>query len=205
LAVTQIKRPPEPRIGVFGGAFDPPHAAHLRLATTAIETLGLDQLLVIPTGQAWHKERSLSAPQHRLAMAQLAFAGLAQVQVDARELARSGPSYTVETLRELHAERPDATFFLILGQDQWSRFGTWYRADEVAQLAIICVAVRAESAGGGGQNGLQNTPAVALPMSALDLSSTEIRRAAALGQPLDGLVTAPVARYIEQHHLYLNS
>ncbi|MDT8991549.1 nicotinate-nucleotide adenylyltransferase [Curvibacter sp. APW13] len=193
------------RIGVFGGAFDPPHAGHLRLAATALDTLKLDELRVIPTGQAWHKERALSAPEHRLAMAQLAFSSLPKVCVDARELRRSGPSYTVETLRELHAEQPGATFFLILGQDQWSRFGTWRQADEVARLAIICVAVRAELTGNEGQIGLMNPPPMALPMSALDVSSTEIRRAAALGQPLDGLVTARIARYIEQHHLYRNA
>ena len=80
------------RIGVFGGAFDPPHNAHVALAQAALEQFGLDMLYVIPTGQAWHKARVLSAPEHRLAMTRLAFAGMPRVRVDERELQRAGPS-----------------------------------------------------------------------------------------------------------------
>ena len=87
------------RIGVFGGAFDPPHLAHMALVKTAVADLQLDELRVIPTGQAWHKPRALSPAHHRLAMAQLAFADLPNVLVDPRETQRVGPSYTVDTLR----------------------------------------------------------------------------------------------------------
>ena len=87
------------RIGVFGGAFDPPHNAHVALARAALEQFDLDVLHVIPTGLAWHKSRALSAPEHRLSMARLAFGDIDGVTLDARELQRAGPTYTIETLK----------------------------------------------------------------------------------------------------------
>ena len=193
------------RIGVFGGAFDPPHQGHVQLLRSAIRQLALDTVLVIPTGEAWHKERSLTPARHRLAMAQLAFGDLPQVQVDAREVQRAGPSYTVDTLTELHAEHPGSAFYLLMGQDQWSRFGSWRRPDEVAALAIICVASRADPAWAPADSMAKLAPPLSIAMPAVSASSTAIRSAVARHEGIDGLVFAPVARYIEQHHLYQNS
>ena len=193
------------RIGVFGGAFDPPHQGHVQLLQSAIAQLNLDTVLVIPTGEAWHKERGLTSVAHRLAMAQLAFGHLPQVQVDAREVARTGPSYTVDTLTELHAEHPGATFYLLMGQDQWSRFRSWRRPDDVAALAIICVAFRADPAWAQADSKATIAPPLSIAMPAVGASSTAIRSAVARHEGIDGLVFAPVARYIEQHHLYQNS
>ena len=106
------------RVGLFGGAFDPPHSAHRALIEAALTALRLDSLLVLPTGQPWHKQRDVSPVAQRLAMAQLAFADMPQVQVDIREAQRPGATYTVDTLRELHAEQPGTGFFLIIGEDQ---------------------------------------------------------------------------------------
>lgn len=119
--------PPPVRLGVFGGAFDPPHAAHVALVQAAIAQLHLDQVRVLPTGQAWHKARSLSPAQHRLAMTRLAFGPVQQVVVDEREMLRSGPSYTVETLRELKAEFPQAQLYLLLGDDQRRSLPSWHQ------------------------------------------------------------------------------
>ena len=115
------------RIGVFGGAFDPPHIAHVALARAALAQLQLDQLRIVPTGQAWHKSRTLTPAVHRLEMASLAFAELDRVVVDPRETLRSGPSYTVDTLLELRTEYPQAQLFLLLGQDQAQVLGSWHR------------------------------------------------------------------------------
>ena len=115
------------RLGMFGGAFDPPHMAHRVLAQAAVDQLRLDELRVFPTGQAWHKERTLTPAQHRLAMAQLAFEDLPKVVVDARELQRAGATYTIDTLRELSAEHPGAELFLVMGEDQAAAFTTWRR------------------------------------------------------------------------------
>ena len=130
------------RVGLFGGAFDPPHSAHRALIEAALIQLQLDSLLVMPTGQPWHRQGDVSPVAHRVAMAQLAFADMPRVQVDLRETNRPGATYTVDTLRELHAEQPGTGFFLIIGQDQAQALQTWREWEVVLQLAIICVALR---------------------------------------------------------------
>ena len=193
------------RIAVFGGAFDPPHAAHVALAQAALAELQLDQLRVIPTGQAWHKTRPLSPALHRLAMARLAFAELPKVMIDARETERAGPSYTVDTLRELQREQPGAELFLLLGADQARALPSWHAWQEIVQTAIICVADRGD---GADKQPRFSAPKLLesrfrqLPMPALPVSATEIRNQIATRQALGPLVLEPVARYIEHHHLY---
>jgi len=130
------------RIGVFGGAFDPPHWAHRALAETALAQLALDALLILPTGHAWHKSRALTPAPHRLAMCRLAFDGLERVHIDARETRRPGPSYTADTLQELAAEHPGAQLFLVLGADQLLAFQSWQRWQEVLRHATLAVANR---------------------------------------------------------------
>jgi nicotinate-nucleotide adenylyltransferase len=192
-------------MGVFGGAFDPPHIAHVALAQAAIEQLRLDVLLVIPTGEAWHKSRPLTPAVHRLEMVHLAFAELDNVVVDPRETLRTGPSYTVDTLLELRTEYPRSQFFLVLGEDQAQALGSWHRISEIPEIATICVADRADSTGAEGIfdavpsriPGLRR-----LEMPPMAISATEIRQRLAHGQPAAPLVFDPVARYIAQHHLY---
>jgi nicotinate-nucleotide adenylyltransferase len=193
------------RIGIFGGAFDPPHIAHVALAQAAIEQLRLDVLLVIPTGEAWHKNRPLTPAVHRLEMAHLAFAELDCVVVDPRETLRSGPSYTADTLLELRTEFPRAQFFLVLGEDQAQALGSWHRIGEISEIATICVAERADFTRAEGIfsplppeiPGLRR-----LEMPPMEVSSTDIRSRLAHGQADAPLVFDPVARYIAQHHLY---
>jgi len=193
------------RIGVFGGAFDPPHAGHLALAQSALEQLQLDRLHVVPTGQAWHKARTLTAAEHRLAMARLAFGGMERVVVDPREIERAGPSYTVDTLWELQQQYPAAPLFLVIGQDQADALSTWSRSDEILKIAIICVAGRAIPAGAAGLFEPSNFPAAPfqrLSMPPMDVNATDLRRRLALHQSVVPLVFEPVARYIAHHHLY---
>lgn len=193
------------RIGLFGGAFDPPHIAHVALARAAIEQLRLDVLFVIPTGEAWHKSRSLTPATHRLEMAHLAFAELDCVIVDPRETLRTGPSYTVDTLLELRTEFPKAQLFLILGEDQAQTLGSWHRFNEIPGFATICVAGRADLTRAGDIfNALPSEiPGLRqLKMPLMEVSATEIRLRLAHGQPAAPLVFDPVARYIAQHYLY---
>lgn len=193
------------RIGVFGGAFDPPHVAHVALARAAIEQLRLDVLFVIPTGEAWHKSRKLTPAAHRLEMAHLAFAELDCVVIDPRETQRTGPSYTVDTLLELRTEFPPAQLFLILGADQAQALGSWHRIGEIPEIATICVAARAHSARASGTFD-PLSPEISgfrqLQMPPMEVSATDIRLRLAHGQPAAPLVFDPVARYIAQHHLY---
>lgn len=193
------------KLGVFGGSFDPPHAGHRALAEAALQQLQLDQLRIVPTGQAWHKARPLSRAEHRLAMAELAFADLPRVTVDGRETQRIGPSYTVDTLRELQAESPGAQLFLLIGQDQAEALPTWHAWTTVVELATIVVAARENAAGTVGRfvppAGLERR-FIQLHSPLLPVSATAIRQRAAQGQGTAPLVSEAVARYIVLHHLY---
>lgn len=199
------------RIGVFGGAFDPPHRAHVALAQAALTQLKLDRLHIIPTGQAWHKRRALSAPEHRLAMAKLAFGGLDRVVVDERELARAGPSYTIDTLESLQAENPDAQIYLVIGDDQFAALKTWHRWEAILEIAIICIANRTDPARAEAvlDHEKQAPHAVlTLQLPLMPVSATDIRLQISSGrtspQGWAPLVPEPVARYIERHRLYVS-
>ena len=201
--------PRQKRIGVLGGAFDPPHNAHLALARAAIAGLELDELRVIPTGHAWHKVRALSPAQDRLAMTRLAFENMPHAVVDDRELVRTGPTFTIDTLEALHSENPDAQLYLIMGADQFAAFRQWHRWQAIVELAIICIADRATSTGGNaGFDAYQglNSRFVALSMPLMQVSATQIRQLAMSGispnPALDQLLPLSVARYIALNQLY---
>jgi nicotinate-nucleotide adenylyltransferase len=210
VGLSQASRPAgEQRIGVFGGAFDPPHHAHVALARAAIQQFELDSLHVIPTGQAWHKARALSAAEHRLAMTRLAFQDESNVVVDERELQRAGPTFTIDTLEALQAQHPQARLYLFMGADQFIAFQQWHRWQDILDIAIICIAARAHSAWATGQfdayPGRRDRFAV-LEMPELPVSATQIRQrigSRAISAPdLAELVSEPVARYISLHRLY---
>ena len=193
------------RIGVFGGAFDPPHLAHRALLQTALRELKLDALHVVPTGDAWHKPRKLTEAAHRLAMVRLAFQDLPRIRVDRRELDRAGPSYTIDTLREIAEEVPGAGLFLIMGADQAAALTTWHDWRAILQLAIISVATRAHPSNTTDlfeAERLFPERFLHLGLPALHVSATQIRSNIATGQPVQTLVSEPVARYIADHHLY---
>jgi nicotinate-nucleotide adenylyltransferase len=205
---------PIQRVGMFGGAFDPPHSAHRALAQVAQEQLGLDVLHVMPTGQAWHKSRALSPAHHRIAMCERAFGDLPRVRIDPRETARQGPSYTADTLAELRAEYPQARLYLVLGADQLLAFKTWVRWEEVVSLATLAVANRPTNIGAQALRGDApltdlsgvDVPFVPLRMPLQHISATALRAKLA-NEPaddpsLDLLVPDAVASYISQNHLY---
>jgi nicotinate-nucleotide adenylyltransferase len=201
------------RIGIFGGAFDPPHNAHLALAQTALAELELDVLHVIPTGQAWHKARTLSAPEHRLVMTRLAFAGTPRVMVDDREIKRAGPTFTIDTLQALQVENGDAQLYLLMGADQFGAFKQWHQWQDILGIAIICVAARQDydwSRGRFDHFEEHQDRFLKLQMPPMPISATQIRQLLAqsassgLGEneALADLLPAAVASYIAQHQLY---
>ncbi len=198
-----------PRIGVFGGAFDPPHNAHLALAAAALAQLDLSALTIFPTGRAWHKTRELTGADDRLAMSRLAFGELAGAVVDAREVLRDGPTYTLDTLRELQVENPAAQLVLIMGADQAAALPSWHGWQVILSIAIISVAHRATQTGNTARfdpKSLPGLPAGArfesLELPAMDTSATDIRQRVARGEDVSALVPPAVARYIDQHFLY---
>lgn len=200
---------PRTRIGVFGGAFDPPHNAHVALAAAALAQLDLQELRIFPTGQAWHKARALTSAEDRLAMTRLAFQDLPGAVIDTREVLRPGPTYTLDTLRELREQSPDVQWVLVMGEDQAHALPTWNGWQGILAAAIVSVAHRAPQTGDAARfdaSALPGLPAGArfetLELPAMDISATEIRERAARGKNLSALVPPAVARYIDQHHLY---
>ena len=158
----------------------------------------------LPARRSPHKgDRVPASGADRVAMLQRIAEGEPRFSIDARELDRAGPSFTVETLRALRAERPDTRWWLVLGQDQYARFDTWHEWREILALAGLAVAAR------DGQTvraspGLAGIPYALriVEMPALPHSATTVRARAAAGLDVTALVGTPVARYIADHHLY---
>jgi len=193
------------RLGIFGGAFDPPHNAHVALINAAVQQLQLDELRVFPTGQAWHKPRQLTYSEDRLAMARLAFSDLPRVVVDDREMRRAGPTYTIDTLHDLQAEFPGASYFLILGADQAALLPQWRQWHEIIQVATISIAGRLESDSNAIGFDISTAPdgrfeTLLLPPTSI--SATDIRQRVSSSKGVAHLVPGGVARYIDHHHLY---
>jgi nicotinate-nucleotide adenylyltransferase len=189
------------RIGIFGGSFDPVHNAHVALAQLALAELQLDELLWVPAGQPWQKQRSLTPAAHREAMVRLAIEGEPRFALSRIEIEREGPSYTVDTVRALQAARPGMKWFLVIGQDQYAGFHTWQGWQELLGLVTLAIANRPDALTSADPQVLHVAhEAVALPM--MDVSSTDIRERIAQGRLIDDLVPPPVARYIARHRLY---
>ncbi|WP_342451132.1 nicotinate-nucleotide adenylyltransferase [Piscinibacter koreensis] len=189
------------RVGLFGGSFDPVHHAHVALARQALDQLALDEVRWIPVGLPWQKARELAPAADREAMVRLAIEGEPRFVLDRIELRRRGPSFTLDTVRELHAANPGTDWFLILGQDQYATLHTWRDWRELLGLVTMVVANRpGASVAINPQVADFRHQAVVLPM--MDISSTEVRRRAAAGEPIDDLVPEAVAEYIERRHLY---
>ena len=189
------------RVGLFGGSFDPVHDAHVALAKTALGQLELDEVRWIPVGQPWQKARQLAAAADREQMVRLAIAGEPRFVLDRSELRRRGPSFTLDTVRELATAEPDAEWFLILGQDQYASLHTWRDWRELLDLVTLAIANRPGAAlAVNTQIAKVEHQTMLLPM--MDMSSTEVRRRVAAGESIAGLVPEAVARYIDQHRLY---
>ena len=189
------------RIGIFGGSFDPVHNAHVALARLALAELRLDELIWVPAGRPWQKARALTPAVHREAMLRLAIEGEPRFTLARAEIERDGPSFTVDTVRALQAQRPDVGWFLVIGQDQYAAFHTWQDWQELLGRVTLAIANRPDAPPSADpQVRLGAHTAVALPM--MDVSSTDIRERIAHGQGIDDLVPAPVASYIARHHLY---
>ena len=182
------------RIGVFGGAFDPPHIGHLVVAHDVIERLSLDTLVVVPTGRPVHRETTLPGPL-RLKLVELAFAGAERVEVSAIEFDRNGPSYMVDTLEELSRKRPDADWCLVIGSDQYAAFDTWKNPERILELSRLAVMQR----GGEAIKPDPRYPFEEVKVTRIDLSAEAVRERMALGQSIRYLVPEPVFRALESN------
>jgi nicotinate-nucleotide adenylyltransferase len=200
------------RIGILGGTFDPPHAAHLALARCALEELVLDELLWVPAGQPWQKA-GVSVPAHRAAMVELALqaADEPRFRLERCELERPGPSFMVDTVLALRArpEYAECEWFLLMGQDQYDRLHTWHRWADLLGLVTVAVAVRPTANAPVNIQppaGLLGHPhrRFVLNMPPLGLSSSQIRERCARGDDVRPWVCESICRYIDHNHLYRN-
>jgi nicotinate-nucleotide adenylyltransferase len=189
------------RVGLFGGSFDPVHNAHVALARAALAELHLDEVRWIPAGQAWQKERPLTDAAHREAMLRLALRGEPRFLLDRIEIERAGPSYTLDTVRTLAAAQPQAQWFLIIGQDQYTGLHTWNGWQQLLDRVTLAVANRPGEVRTVHEDVRRFSHRV-VPLPMLDISATEVRRRVAAGDDITALVPPEVARYIDSHRLY---
>jgi nicotinate-nucleotide adenylyltransferase len=192
------------RIGIFGGTFDPPHVGHVVVARDVADALALDRVLWVPARVSPHKlNRPVSPPAVRLEMVRAAAAEDPRFQVSEAELERSGPSYTVDTLRELRALWPSAGLFLILGADQLRVFASWREPGEIVRLATLALMDREGKATAGVAPALPGMErAVHVPVTRVDVSATRVRAAVAAREDVSGMVPAGVRAVIEREGLY---
>jgi nicotinate-nucleotide adenylyltransferase len=196
------------RVGILGGTFNPPHLGHLVCVQEAYLHLELARVTLIPARVPPHKPvDDEPGVEHRLEMCRLAIAGHEdQFGVSDIETRRDGPSYTVDTLKELHANEPESELFLIVGADVAIDFPTWQEPERVLSLATLAVAQRP----GTSQNAVKRAlgevqgggAATFFPMPEIGISSTMLRERARHSLPTTYLVPDSVRDYIDRHRLY---
>ena len=189
------------RVGLFGGTFDPVHNAHVALAHAALNALQLDEVRWIPTGQPWQKDRTITPAKAREAMVRLAIEGEPRFTLSRIEIERNGPSFTLDTVRELAAAEPATEWVLLIGADQYAGLHSWRDWRELLARATLAVANRPGTPRPPDPE-VQRHPHRAVPLPMLDISSTEIRHRVNTGDDISQLVPSQVARYIETHRLY---
>jgi nicotinate-nucleotide adenylyltransferase len=197
------------RVGILGGTFNPPHVAHLVCASEAASQLDLDRVLLTPVSLAPHKDTGDvdPGPEQRLQLCRLAVQGDERLDVCDIEVRRGGASYTVDTLRELHARTPEDDLTFILGGDIALGLPSWHEPEAVLALATLAVAERHGAQRRDVAARLQESfPGSPSPrffdMPRLDISSSQIRRRIVEGRPIRYLVPDPVAEHIARGKLY---
>jgi nicotinate-nucleotide adenylyltransferase len=200
------------RVGILGGTFNPPHVGHLALARHAREELGLERVVLMPAGGAPHKLATEDpGAEHRLRMCALSVGAADGLEVCALEIERAGSSYTVDTLRAMHASHRDDRLTFIVGADMARTLPSWREPRELLRLAELAVAER-EGAGREEvaqalaelrpESGGEPAGVAFLRMPAMPVSSSLVRKRVAGGVPIEDLVGAAVAGYIAEHDLY---
>ncbi|WP_394252818.1 nicotinate-nucleotide adenylyltransferase [Arthrobacter pityocampae] len=182
----------------MGGTFDPIHHGHLVAASEVASVFDLDEVVFVPTGQPWQKaDKDVTAAEHRYLMTVIATASNPSFTVSRVDIDRPGPTFTIDTLRDLKAERPDTQLFFITGADAMAQILTWKNAEELWSLAHFIGVTRPghELDGRGRDVSLLEVPAMAI-------SSTDCRHRVEEGKPVWYLVPDGVVQYIAKHRLY---
>ena len=188
-----------PRLGVMGGTFDPIHHGHLVAASEVAQWFDLDEVVFVPTGQPWQKS-GVSPSEHRYLMTVIATASNPRFTVSRVDIDRDGPTYTIDTLRDLKSDRPDAELFFITGADALAQILSWRDHDELWDLAHFVAVSRPGHV--LSTDGLPTDDVSQLEIPALAISSTDCRDRVQRGHPVWYLVPDGVVQYIAKHHLY---
>ena len=189
------------RVGIMGGTFDPIHHGHLVAASEVQAYFDLDEVIFVPTGQPWQKsDRKVSPPEDRYLMTVIATASNPRFSVSRVDIDRPGPTYTIDTLRDLNKLYPDAELFFITGADALAEILTWHAADELFTLAHFVGCTRPGHRLSGA--GLPDGKVSLVEIPALSISSTECRARVGAGQPVWYLVPDGVVQYIAKRGLY---
>ncbi|MFJ4160449.1 MULTISPECIES: nicotinate-nucleotide adenylyltransferase [Microbacterium] len=188
-----------PRIGVMGGTFDPIHHGHLVAASEVAQSFDLDEVVFVPTGRPWQKD-DVTESEHRYLMTVIATASNPQFTVSRVDIDRAGPTYTIDTLRDLQEQRPGAELFFITGADAVAQILSWRNHQELWDLAHFVAVSRPGHV--LTTEGLPSENVSQLEIPALSISSTDCRARVRRGHPVWYLVPDGVVQYIAKHHLY---
>ncbi|GAC1371220.1 MAG: nicotinate-nucleotide adenylyltransferase [Pseudarthrobacter sp.] len=187
------------RLGVMGGTFDPIHHGHLVAASEVAAKFGLDEVVFVPTGQPWQKShQQVSTPEHRYLMTVIATASNPRFTVSRVDIDRAGPTYTIDTLRDLRTQRPEADLFFITGADALAQILSWKAIDELWSLAHFVGVTRP----GHVLDGMGRKDVSLLEVPAMAISSTDCRSRVAANNPVWYLVPDGVVQYIAKYGLY---
>jgi nicotinate-nucleotide adenylyltransferase len=189
------------RLGVMGGTFDPIHNGHLVAASEAAAAFNLSEVIFVPTGEPWQKTRKVTKSEDRYLMTVVATASNPRFKVSRVDIDRAGPTYTIDTLRELRELHPEADLYFITGADAIAQILSWRDVDQIWGLAHFVAVSRP-----GHQMTLPEHPEGAisvLEIPALAISSTDIRQRVSAAKPVWYLVPDGVVQYIAKHQLYV--
>ena len=187
------------RIGVMGGTFDPIHHGHLVAASEVADSFGLDEVVFVPTGQPWQKS-DVTESEHRYLMTVIATASNPSFSVSRVDIDRDGPTYPIDTLRDVQRLNPDADLYFITGADAIAQILSWRNHDELWELAHFVAVSRPGHV--LNTDGLPVEDVSQLEIPALAISSTDCRGRVRGGHPVWYLVPDGVVQYIAKHHLY---
>lgn len=191
------------KTGIFGGAFNPVHKGHIRLAEEAVKQLKLNRLLIVPTFDSPHKSTVLASFEDRAEMCRIAFGHIAGAEISDVERQLGGKSFTINTIRELKRQYPDDRFYLLIGGDMLFGFEQWYKYESILNEVKVCAVARDNDSLVDMMEYANEIGKVkVLPTQAVEVSSTEIRAKAANGEDYSALVPAEVAVYIREHNIY---
>ena len=189
------------RIGVMGGTFDPIHHGHLVAASEVASAFELDEVVFVPTGQPWQKsDRDVAPAEHRYLMTVVATASNPRFTVSRVDIDRDGPTYTIDTLRDLAAQRPGAQLYFITGADALAQILSWKDSDELFGLAHFVGVTRPGHV--LDDAGLPADRVSLMEVPAMAISSTDCRVRIGRGEPIWYLVPDGVVQYIAKHQLY---